>query len=177
MLKYSSVEEWRPVPGYEGIYEASNEGRIMRVGPRSDGRHCARTILRPKIQGYARVSLCHNGEVATVLVHRIIAATFLGPCPEGKESNHKDGEKLNNRDTNLEYITHSENHFHRYRVLGHKGHNRVGEAAGRALLSATQVVQIRQAKGTMTHRELAQQFGVSRSTITSVMRRVNWKHI
>jgi hypothetical protein len=44
--------------------------------------------------------------------HRVVAVTFLGKIPKGKEVNHKDMDKHNNKVTNLEYMTRSENHIH-----------------------------------------------------------------
>lgn len=57
---------------------------------------------------YVYVSLT-RGFDGPIGVHRLVAAKFIGPCPEGMEINHKDGNKENNHWTNLEYVTHAEN--------------------------------------------------------------------
>jgi hypothetical protein len=49
-----------------------------------------------------------------MFVHRIVAAAFIGPCPDGLEINHKNGIKLDNRAENLEYTTRSANMKHAY---------------------------------------------------------------
>src|SRR6185369_6475365 len=61
---------------------------------------------------YIRVRLNAGERWQTICVHRLVAAAFIGPCPEGCEVNHKDLNKANNSVGNLEYITHAENVKH-----------------------------------------------------------------
>ena len=108
-------EEWRPVPGYEGFYEASTEGRVRSVDRRyldSSGRlqRHRGCLLTPLSAGptrkYLKLRLHVGHERKTVSLHRIVAATFLGPCPAGMEVCHYDGDPRNNRVENLRYDTH-----------------------------------------------------------------------
>src|SRR3972149_1183846 len=95
-------EEWRPVVGWEGWYEVSNLGRVRRIKEAAGTRRGH--ILRWAVGGkppYPRVFLCREGKVLTKRVHRLVAEAFLGPCPEGQEVNHKDGDKANPRASNL----------------------------------------------------------------------------
>lgn len=106
-------EEWRPVKGYEGLYEASNYGRIRSL-PRAttSGR-----VLKPHTNGrngYVYVCLSKENVRKTLRVHRLIAEAFWGTS--GLQVNHKDGCKTNNRLDNLEYCTQSENMKHAYRT-------------------------------------------------------------
>ena len=99
-------ELWKDVPGYEGLYQVSNLGRIIRCG----------RIRKPKKDhsGYLVVSLYKEATGKEYKVHRLVAIAFL-PNPEGKRSvNHIDGDKENNRVENLEWVTHSENMKHAY---------------------------------------------------------------
>lgn len=105
--------EWRPVVGFEGLYEVSSEGHVRRVGPTKGAR--VGRCLNPTHGGrgpYYFVTLRRNGRSHSPVVHRLVAAAFIGPCPDGHEVNHKDGTKRNNRVENLEYVTRSQNTKH-----------------------------------------------------------------
>ena len=91
------MEEWRAVPGYEGLYEVSNKGNVRNVR--------RNTLLRlPKTnKGYIRVCLCKNGKIYGKFVHRLIAQAFL-PNPDNlPQVNHLDEDKSNNCVDNLEW--------------------------------------------------------------------------
>ena len=95
------LEIWRPIVGYEGIYEVSSEGRVKRV---KDG---ANNILKPypNKKGYLGVDLCDCGRRWSAKIHRLIALTFI-PNPMGYlEINHIDENKSNNSVRNLEWCT------------------------------------------------------------------------
>lgn len=96
-------EQWRPVVGWEGLYEVSSEGRVRSFRRGANGR-----VLRPGIasHGYPTVAL---GRGNTQSVHVLVAAALLGPCPEGQEVRHRDGKRTNPRATNLRYGTRSDN--------------------------------------------------------------------
>lgn len=68
--------------------------------------------------GYKRITLSHNGNRKTFYVHVLIGILFLKNPYNLPEVNHKDGNKQNNYHNNLEYVTHSDNVLHTYRVLG-----------------------------------------------------------
>ncbi len=110
----SSVEEWKQVVGFEGYYLISNEGRVMRIKP-YNGMY-AGIILRPCItpNGYLEVSLCRASKQYRRKIAPMVAVTFLGPRPPKYVVNHKDGRKINNQASNLEWITKSEDLKHAY---------------------------------------------------------------
>lgn len=101
-------EIWKDVPGYRGAYQVSNHGSVVSFHNCSAGR-----ILKPINQGrYLKVSLCARGHVSQVLIHRIVAETFI-PNPDKKpEVNHINGVKTDNRAENLEWVTRKENEAH-----------------------------------------------------------------
>lgn len=103
-----SKEFWKPVVGYEGLYEVSNMGRIRSLD-RIDslGRKIVGKIKnqRNDLDGYKHVDLFKNGKAKTAKVHREVAMAFI-PNPENlPQINHKDEDKANNRVDNLEWCT------------------------------------------------------------------------
>lgn len=118
----AATEEWRAIGTAPG-YEVSNLGRVRslaRVVPREgsqgdmtrQGQDLA-SHLTPK--GYVRLQLRVDGKPSNRLVHCLVAEEFLGPKPTDEhEVNHRDGIKHNNRASNLEWATPSENLQHAY---------------------------------------------------------------
>lgn len=110
-------ERWLPIKGYEGIYEVSDQGRVRGLdridncGKRVNGRVMA---LGLDGRGYLQVRLCKYGVPITKRVHKLIATAFLGES-NGLQVNHKNGIKKDNRLSNLEYVTGSENQIHAFK--------------------------------------------------------------
>lgn len=105
-------EIWKDIPGYEGLYQASNFGNIRRI------MFCNQYGSISKItsvktydteKGYLRVFLCKNGVKKAFRVHRLIALTFLPNINNYSEINHIDFNRHNNSINNLEWCDHSYN--------------------------------------------------------------------
>lgn len=108
-------EEWRPVVGYEGLYEVSDRGQVRSLPRRLRGR-----ILRPGLSaGYPSVNLSVNGVGRVVKVHILLAEAFLGPRPDGSVTCHADGDRSNNVLSNLRYDTVSSNNLDTVRHGNH----------------------------------------------------------
>ena len=117
-------EIWKPIPGWEGSYEVSDHGRVRSVDrivttrtgirKRYHGRVLALTADR---SGHLAVSL---GRAKDKAVHRLVLEAFVGPCPEGQECCHNDGDPTNNNLSNLRWGSPTENAFDRVR---HGTHN------------------------------------------------------
>ncbi len=169
------VTQWKPVPGYEDLYQVSDRGRVRRIAGGS-GTHVGH-VLRPNkdIHGYPKVDLCRNGHAKTRRVHALVAQAFLGPCSDGMEVNHDNGIKEDNRVGNLEYMTHGENVKHSRDVL-RRG---CGEAHGRAKLTNVIVREIRQsyAEGGVTQRKLAKRYDISEGHMSQILHRKKWAHV
>lgn len=108
--KTRMLEEWKDIPGYEGLYQASTCGRIKSLGRwKRSGADCG-FALKPRIlkqykqhDGRLTVQLYSNdGSVKGVLVHRAVASTFLPNLENKPEVNHIDGDFTNNKIENLE---------------------------------------------------------------------------
>lgn len=118
-------EEWKPVVGYEGLYEVSSLGNVRSLdriitsiinGKEVRSRRKGR-MLKPSLShGYLHINLRKiNTKPKTCRVHRLVAEAFHGP-PTGKRNivNHENGVKTDNRPENLKWTTHSENIQHAY---------------------------------------------------------------
>lgn len=114
MTKLKIIEEWRPVPGYEGLYEVSNTGRVRSL----DRVECfngtsrlrkGRELAHIPKRGYSFVKLCKDGTVRAVGIHRIVASAFIPNPLWLPEVNHKDERKTNNNAVNLEWCSRAYN--------------------------------------------------------------------
>jgi hypothetical protein len=123
-----SVDLWRPVPGFEW-YEVSTQGGVRntktgrRLKPRRKWSHSVR---------YRVVGLSAGGREQKWRLHRLVLTVFRGPCPEGHEAAHLNGDSEDNRLSNLAWVTPEENrshkrlhgtHIHRCGRCGEVGHN------------------------------------------------------
>ena len=106
------MEEWKSIPGYEGLYEVSSYGRVKSLGisyTRKNGvmDHKPEIILSPKNngKGYFMVCLYKNKKHKYYLIHRLVALTFINNPDNLPCVNHKDEDKSNNRVDNLEWCT------------------------------------------------------------------------
>lgn len=116
---------WKPVVGYEGFYEVSDEGCLRSVDREVPYKSSGTMIRRGRPMklntnkyGYVDVRLGKEGVETSHLMHRLVAMAFL-ENPEAKpQVNHKNGNKSDNRLENLEWSTLSENRLHAYRELG-----------------------------------------------------------
>lgn len=99
------IEIWKPVVGYEGLYEVSNLGRVKSLGKGKTWK--TERIKKAKIgsNGYNSLTLWKNGKENGFLVHRLVAEAFI-PNPNNlPQVNHKDENKQNNCAENLEWCT------------------------------------------------------------------------
>ena len=101
------METWLPVPGYEGLYEVSDAGRLKSM--RRTGTRGGIKKTPPDAAGYPQASLGNGSRQVTARIHQLVALTFLGPCPPGMEVRHLDGNPANNARVNLAYGTSAEN--------------------------------------------------------------------
>lgn len=118
------TERWLPVPGWDGVYEVSDLGRVRSLPRRVPSRHewhpTARAvpgrILRASPRGeYLRVTLARDGRRYSVNVHRLVLEAFRGPAPTGMETLHGNGDGTDNRLGNLRWGTGVENQEDRRR--------------------------------------------------------------
>lgn len=111
-------EVWKPVVGYEGVYEVSDKGNVRSLdrtvkcsnqyGAIFERTYPGKIMMQNDVNKYKTVSLLGK----TKLVHRLVAEAFI-PNPDNKpEVNHKDRDHGNNSLDNLEWVTKLENAKH-----------------------------------------------------------------
>ena len=120
-LDKSHNEEWKPIPEYEGMYEASNFGRIRTAegkttsNARFPKRKWKQRVLKTKSEkgagyrGDLRVTLWKDGKPKDFLVARLVARAWVPGYSNELTVNHIDGNFLNNHSTNLEWLTREDN--------------------------------------------------------------------
>lgn len=166
--------EWRDIPGYEGLYQASTVGDIKslnRLG--RDGRIVKERILKTTLagKGYKTVVLRKNGKSVREYVHRLVCLTFNKQTDQNRNVvNHKYGVKACNWYKNLEWVLYSENNQHAYDTkLKPKG-----EDFYNAKLTEAQVAEIRMNGKDGTFQSIADRYGVSKATIRDVLINRTW---
>ena len=181
MATVDSTVEYRDIPGFIG-YRVGDDGSVWSCRGYRGIITSEWHQLRPYrgTTGHLRVNLSSLG---IQLVHRLVLLAFVGPCPEGMECCHEDGDPSNNKPSNLRWDTRKANYADRVR---HGTHNR-GERHGNAKLTAAIVLGLRarhaELKGSRkiappdTIPTLAREFNVYAPSIKDVIRRVSWKHI
>ncbi len=163
----SKQYEWEPVPGYEGLYDVSDAGEIRRRG----SVQC-RTLSEHR-DGYKKVLLHKRGRMKTFSVHRLVASAFVANPGRHPQVNHIDGDKQNNRASNLEWCSAQTNVRHAV-ATGLFGS--MGERHHLAKLDrhAAEFVRLARSFG-YSLKFLAGYFGVSVSTISSAATYRTWK--
>jgi hypothetical protein len=162
MMNSTAVQEiWRPIPSIPDAF-ASNIGRIRANG-----------LLRALFKATnGRLMCCFAtaGKRKNYIAHRLVASAFLGECPAGKEVNHIDGNPLNNRPENLEYVTHRENMAHaRYVGLFRSGGDKLKDADIPAIIAA--------ARGGEGRVSIGKRFGVTHGAITGIVNGWTWNRV
>ena len=101
-------EEWRPIFGYEGLYEVSNLGRVKSLNYNRTGKEKILKPIRLK-NGYLQVCLTINGKQKMHYVHHLVAQSFYGGCQECFQIDHINFQRDDNRVENLRYLPEKEN--------------------------------------------------------------------
>ena len=172
-----TTETWTPIRGYEKLYEITESGQIRSWSFGETRRRSAPRALKWRINpyGYAAVALANGSRpIWNVLVHRLVALTFI-PNPRNlAQVNHKDSNKLNNHVSNLEWVSQADNLKHSWRVRTHVSPR--GERAHHAKLTSADIAIIQNRfasgdKGTA----IAKDFGITATHAYRIRDNVHWK--
>ena len=158
------AELWVDLPGYEGLYQVSNLGSVRRP----DGK-----VLKGSLNsnGYRRHGLTSGGQVKWVSVHSMVMLAFVGPRPAGFAIDHINGDRTDNRLSNLRYCTAHENAAN----MIERGAQVTGERHGSAKLTFEQAVEIvLDRRRGMRCAVIARKHGIGRDRASYISRGVNW---
>jgi len=176
-------EIWKPIEGFENIYEISNHGRVKSLdryvgtGIKGNSKVLRKgKILKPSINctGYLCVGLCDKStnRKITALVHRLVAGRYVENSESKQIINHKDFNKQNNYFENLEWCTTQENV--RYSVK--HGRYPSGENNHNSKLSWEEVNQIREMRRNgLTLRKIGLIFNIADMTVLGIVKYKAWK--
>lgn len=173
MIKIENVEVfgWDAAKGFEDYYLVSTDGKVYSI--RSN------KLLSPFVSsGYLQVEFNVNGSVTKQLVHRLVAETYL-PNPNKLPCvNHKDGNKLNNDLSNLEWCTYKENmkHASKHGLLKTIGSN---NPASKLTEDDVRYIKSVYKKGDLEYGSsaLGRKFGVDHKVIWSIVNGVTWRMV
>lgn len=97
------MEIFKDIPGYEGMYQVSNQGRVKSLKLNKE-----RILKLVDNRGYLQVMLYNEGKFKAIKVHQLVAMAFLNHTPNGYNGlivDHQDNNKLNNNLSNLQLVT------------------------------------------------------------------------
>lgn len=184
---FAMKEIWKPVLGFEGLYEISNLGKVRALYSGNHGAFKPGRIVAdyPHQNGYLFVTLyrplkvpekgrgtVHKGYHRSI--HSLVLEAFKGKRPKGKVARHLDGNKVNNSPDNLKWGTYAEN------AEDAKRHGTfvLGEKNGYSKMTNDQVLEARRLRDIgVACQTIANQFGVHWSNIWLIGKRKTWKHL
>lgn len=162
------AEIWRDIKGFEGRYRVSDLGRVYSVK--------AEKILNGgNSHGYIMVLLGSGETKRHAGIHQLVAGAFLPPDPTRRHVNHIDGNRSNNHCANLEWVTPRENQLHAYRTGLRQ--RMAGEKHFGAKLTEDDVRFIRNSKGNLPLKKLAEKYGLNWKYVWNIQNRVTWKNV
>jgi hypothetical protein len=166
-------ETWKAIPGYDG-YEVSDFGNVRSYylkGNHKRKRAEFPRLLRLRGERYPSVQLPVDGTYRNRAVHRLVMLAFFGPCPEGFEVAHLNGDNTDNRLVNLAYVSHVENESHK---VAH-GTSSAGEGNSNAALQGWQVAEIKfLAAKSIPQGRIADLFEISHKQVDDILRERSW---
>jgi hypothetical protein len=172
------MANWKPIVGYEGIYEVSDDGRVRGLDRRVKFKNSTTfkrgTELRGSIthNGYHQVLLAKDGKNTTRRVHHLVLEAFIGNRPDGYVGRHLNGVRDDNRAENLAWSTQKENiadkNIH--------GTAQIGENNPACILTEIDVKFIKHwlDSGRWTMPEIASKFGVSPGAVANIKYGYAW---
>lgn len=171
-------EIWRGVPGFETQFEISDHGRVRSLDRvMSNGRRIKGRMISTKAgnsRGHRTVRLSTISGQKWFGVHRLVLMAYVGPCPDGYQGCHNDGNPGNNHVSNLRWDTPANNTADKYI----HGTIIYGENNNLAKLNSESVRRIRSlhAEGCLG-KHIAAEFGITPANVSLILRGKTWSHL
>lgn len=168
----SLIETWKDIKGFEGHYQISSFGRVKSVSRWRDTHKNSGYITKEKIMkqkrgltGYYSVGICLNAVQTFKTIHRLVAEHFVTNADDKPTVNHIDGDKANNKVSNLEWSTHSEQMVHAFKhdLLELRGSEKF------PLEVKLQVLNFMKENEGVSIRKTAKLFNMSRRTVQRIV--------
>jgi hypothetical protein len=176
-FSFGGQEVWKPIKDYPN-YAVSSIGRVKRIGGNVKGMKVSSQGLMSLIldkDGYLKVGLRNDEGRSHFRVHRLVALAFITNEHGKPEVNHKDSNRANNYVNNLEWVTGGENALHGY---SHGNRKQKGSYHSQNILTESDIPVICKMVDEGIHpSEIAEKFGISRTTILNVKTGRTWKHV
>ena len=175
LSQQQTVERWLPVPGYLGIYEVSDQGRVRKLVMRQ-GRPPGLLKGTPR-NGYLFVQLNKNKKSTAWFIHRIVLTAFIGPRPPTIHGAHINAVRDDNRLINLHWCTPKENEADKFPL----GLDPTGERNAMAKVDDSMVRAIRRdyvpRSRTRCCQGLARRYGICQQSVWNIVKRKTWNHV
>lgn len=165
----------KPVNGFPG-YFVTPEGLVWstRKNDGSQDLTAAHVLMGSRSKEYPRVTLTAVGRRQRFFVHRIVAETFLGSCPDGLEVAHLNGNRRDSRLTNLRYVTRSENHLHK---IDHGTMPRGDSHPNRSISEKTARQIGERLREVGSCNQIAEEFGTTAGVVSHIAMGRTWRHV
>lgn len=171
---YKDAEEWKIIPGTNGMYQASSWGKVRSIDRTVNHKTSGKLRLKGRLlkmqetnENYLYITICIEAKRSKQHVHVLVAAAFHGQRPEGYHVDHHDRNRQNNHKENLSYKTVMQNCSFK------------GSQSGNALLTEKQVSEIKAKykRRIYTAKMLSDEYLVGTALIHKITAGKNWKHV
>jgi len=168
-------EIWKKLKGYEDRYLISNHGRIISLFRKGKKQ---KRILKPGFDSYHYpiVTLYGHNKRQTKTIHRLVALTFISNDDLSLTVNHIDGNKQNNKVTNLEWCSSKKNTQHAFKIglMKNYGENHsLTNFLNKDILNIKNLYKNNQ----LSYQKIANIYNVHKTTIARIITNKTWKHI
>lgn len=166
----SFAEDTKLIPEYPS-YQITNAGRVWS-DPKGTRNSKGMWLSPGKSVGYLTVVLVKNGKHRSHGIHRLVLETYVGPCPDGMEACHNNGDRLDNRVSNLRWGTRQDNMLDavKHGTLSRSHATKLTECDVRMIIYMYRTEEF-------TQQEIADIYGIHVPHVSDIVNGKRWKHL